>query len=76
MGNNTPDYEDNLLFDTRKPSSEDYTQELEKDIRILCGVLVRKCPEMESWVIKHYGFLYNKALPDDWTKSLIKVGGK
>lgn len=60
MGNNEPNYEEDLIFlDEYIKNKKLDTNKLLKDIEILYNKLLQNCPEKEKWLIKNFPYVKN-----------------
>lgn len=60
MGNNEPNYKEDLVFlnENTKNKKQDIN-ELLKDIKILYDELLKNCPEKEKWLSKNFPYVKN-----------------
>lgn len=70
--NNEPDYKDNLYFtnnyhepkeklkivEYENTQLKETNEALEVELKEVCDVLIRKCPEMKDWVMMNWKHLY------------------
>lgn len=60
MGNNEPNYKENLIFLKENiKNKKQNIDELLEDIEILYDELLKNCPEKEQWLIKNFPYVKN-----------------